>query len=1170
MAGIGAGLAAGAAGTASAAVAATGAAGAGTGASTGIAAVMSTVTAKVIVAAAVVIVTVGAVFTYRHLNQPEQPSVQNDEIAILQTEQEPIVTPEITETILPDVQDAAANPVEVPEIQAAPVSTNVGTTHIAQIEPASTSGNAGIIEDSEYIFHFKGVLSGLVTDIQTGEPVTDAKLYMSHVNGGRIYESKTDENGFYSFNDIDVDGNYGIQLFSKTNIGIHDRDKATIHLQKEKQKAKHFDLPRACMIKVKVVDEQSQPVSGAYFINTLLADDEKRNIGDRMGRDETDTNGMILLGGFKPKETPYLIVAGHRVKGDFVQKNGMRYYETHRDFAPAKLEVVLNDPNTVEYKEIVLHKGISIEGRIQYADGEPAADLTVSAYPQWWHSHYCPESYPVDSEGHFTLKHILPDAYDVHASVPMSNGMSRGCSLGQREFPLGEGELLALTFPGNSPNALASISGSVKWLGDGEPQYVHINVRDSQNMSSFESLSRNTEGQLDKTFLIERLNPGLYTLEFSGDGIETTTIRNIKAPCEGLVVELTTKQDIILRGRVLDKYDEKPITKFEMHTGNGDWVQFENTEGNFELTSKDLKYKRLWVRAKGYTTVISEEICPDANELTIINLGIGGAIEGRVLDEQGNPINVATISHRYGTGNKDITKTDTNGLFVIEDIPEDVSGEWFVISHPDYAPQTKQIIVEEDYITEVEIVLKKGTAVEGHVYDTKGKPVAGETLYFLDGTTYHYWKENRARLGSVTTDPNGYYRITNMPEKLCHGFRHEPDEQLGTVQTAILPVTGKTRRLDFGGQWKTTGRLLLNGQPMPHINMTIRGNIIGYETTFKAHAVTDAQGRFTFWGIPSGQRYVYWSIPGVRGRQKWSEMGRFNFESGVDFDLGDFELNLADLVIDILAENPNESLDQLDVSLQRYDEQMFHGPKAGQLKTRNEATDPYVFSNLAPGKYELIAQRTGYPSTHKVIEVLQGQTTCNTELLIPSGSASLSGKVIYPVSEKYPRPLRLRSVNQEITAIIQPGADRNYEIKNLPAGQYIFGYTSVALSRQSNIKELKLKEGENKKLDIEVDDIGRNHGGYLIVVVVTEEGLPLTGTNVWLEKDGDDIMPHFNSGKGQSFSGDAGEYTLHAEYPGYREIQQKVNIKSKEGLTTQEILKPLVITMIGEPNEDLL
>jgi len=1008
------------------------------GTATSVATVMSGIAAKIITAAAVVAIGVGAVVTYKHITKPK-PEPQSNQTAMVVQEQGD-ERDQTAEAVIEQPSNETASLLVFDKSQS---GLETGKSVITTPQPVST-------KEIEFRFAPKGILSGLITDAETDEPIIDAKVYATHKHGGRIYESGTDANGFYCFKDIKQEGDYGIQIFQKKYIGIDYRDTVTIHLEEENQRVKHFQLQqRACMIEIKVRNEQGEPLSGTYFINTLLADKDKREIGDPIHSEKTDANGTIILGGFKPTDTPYLIVARHRVWGDLVQRKGMRYYQTHRDYAPSKLEIMLTDPNIVESREIILAKGISIAGYIEYLDGEPATDLEISAYPTWWHSHHCPESYAVDANGYFTLEHILPGTYEIHAFVPLSDDSSRGTSLGYRELPLADGELVELRFPGL----------------------------------------------------------------------------------------------------------------------NNNWVRFEHPEGEFELASKGKECKRVSVRADGFAMKLSDEICPDANEPTLIKLGIGGAIEGKVVNEKGNPVEDAKISYRYRRSrgekpdDKYITATDVNGIFIIEDVPESDIWQWFVISHPNYAPEIKHIEIEQDYIADVKIVLKKGGAVEGYVYDSKGKPMPDTTLYFLDETSYSYWEENRGRLGSVTTDSNGFYRIMGMPEKLCFGFRQDPDKQLGIVRTSILPKKERTSRLDFGGQWYATGRLLQDGRPMANIKVMVQGNVPGHETAFTAYALTDAEGRFTFWGIPSGRRYVYWSIPGLRSWEQWSEIGRFNFESGIDMDMGDFNLDLAEVVIEVVPENPDESLNQLDIYIQRYNEKRFYGSKAGQLLSRVEPSDPYIFRNMAPGIYEVIARRPGYPTIHKVFEIEQDQKKCDVDLWIPTGFASLSGKIIPSDPKQLQRPLILRSISQEITMGIQPAADGSYEIWNLPAGDYIIGRASVALSRQSLIKEVSLKSGENKKLDIEVDSIGREYGGYLVIVVVTEEGLPLAGANVWLEKGGNIIEPHFDSDKSKSFAGDAGEHMLFAEYPGYRKVQQRVNIKPKEGLSTQEILKPLVITM---------
>ena len=184
----------------------------------------------------------------------------------------------------------------------------------------------------------------------------------------------------------------------------------------------------------------------------------------------------------------------------------------------------------------------------------------------------------------------------------------------------------------------------------------------------------------------------------------------------------------------------------------------------------------------------------------------------------------------------------------------------------------------------------------------------------------------------------------------------------------------------------------------------------------------------------------------------------------------------------------------MDVHIQKYNEKTFYGRKVGQLEPRIDPNTPHIFSNMAPGMYEVIAQRSEYPTIHKVFEIEQNQKKCHVDLWIPAGSASLSGKIIPSDPKEFQSPLRLRKISQEITMGIYPETDGSYEIGKLPSGDYIVGKASVALSRQSNIKEISLKSGENKKLDIEVDSIGSKNEGYLVVMIVTEEGLPLAGT----------------------------------------------------------------------------
>ncbi|NIP25563.1 MAG: sigma-70 family RNA polymerase sigma factor [Phycisphaerae bacterium] len=362
----------------------------------GLTTVMSGITAKIIAAAAVAAIGVGAVVAYRHMTKPGQGSDLSNAPIIVREQRESQNGPVEKET-----QQPGDEKIVIPAVDKTIGNSKIETSIVVPPRPV-------LEKKDEFAFVPRGVLSGIITDAETNEPVTGAKVYAVHVKGGRIHESETDPNGFYCFKKIRRDGDYNIRILQKEYVGIHYHDKVNIHLEKERQAVKDFKLQRACMIEISVVNEEGEPLAGTYFINTLLADEKKREIGDSMHPEKTDANGLILLGGFKPADTPYLIVARHIVRGKLIQKNGRRYYSTYRDYAPGRLEIILNDPNIIEFREIVLEKGISIAGYAEYLDGVPAADLRISAHPEWWHSHSLPRDYAVDANGYFTLEHILP------------------------------------------------------------------------------------------------------------------------------------------------------------------------------------------------------------------------------------------------------------------------------------------------------------------------------------------------------------------------------------------------------------------------------------------------------------------------------------------------------------------------------------------------------------------------------------------------------------------------------------------------------------------------------------------------------------------------------------------------------------------------------------------
>lgn len=313
---------------------------AATGTSGTLATIMSTTTAKIMTIAAVAMITIGVVYAYKHLSQPEQTPAAPHVIA------ETAVHPEIAavtpdrETNLSNTQEITANLVETPTTAFA--TPDLGTQTTSETEPTFISDAAEANKSPEYVFEPNGVLSGLITDARTGTPITDTEIWISC---GRIYQTKTDAHGFYSFEKVEKPANYEVSIHSWDHIGVdfNAERPPMVSLENGVQVVKHFQLQKACMIEVTIVDEDSNPVKGADVFVSRLADSRGWRVGPKDGEKHyTNEDGFILLGGLPANDT-YCITVQHSYN---VKVKGRKNYSTHRyDYAPSGMEL----PGRSEY-----------------------------------------------------------------------------------------------------------------------------------------------------------------------------------------------------------------------------------------------------------------------------------------------------------------------------------------------------------------------------------------------------------------------------------------------------------------------------------------------------------------------------------------------------------------------------------------------------------------------------------------------------------------------------------------------------------------------------------------------------------------------------------------------------------------------------------------------------
>lgn len=759
----------------SAAAAASQATGSGTGGTLGT--LIGSTASKITAAAAAVLITASAVFVY--MNQSDANANTAEPITqILPAQTEPAAQSlEPAPAALAQAPAKSTKPVE----PAAPARPQVKPPAVAAVQPDKTQPRVEHVQEESYSFQTKGVLSGLITDIETGQPVTDAEVSISP---GRLYRAKTDENGFYSFEKVDQNGNYDIGVYSTEYIGIIEYDKRPkIHLTQNGKEVQHFQLEKACMIDVYVMDTDGKPIKDVRLWTTSCSDEYGREVGRSYASVRTNEDGYLRLGGFAPSQFQYQINAMHTRYGEWITKNGQRYKPAVSDYAPGYVKVMLTEPNLIEYGEIILQKGTTVQGIAKYTDGTPAKECKIVPFPEWWHSTTNPPGFEIDPNGVFTLEQIVPGAYRIQASVPIDEHSATGYGLFTAQLPLGKG-LLEVTVP-RKPNKKNSTSMQAdtprpKLYGmviDAETKkpIIDFQMRAIKlRGSSYVQPGRWTQFKDNKgAFEMDVVAEAVYRVQAIANGYAAAWSGEIDTAKNAAVLVKLSRGGSV-SGRIVDT-NGRPVTDATVLPGS---------------TASDIK-------SSGERVFESE---------------IGAVV------------------------------TDTMGRFVLKHLPDGV--ECLKVTHPDFTytfvSDVKVKSGKEHRIGK--IILNTGGTVAGIFRDNSGKPQAGVTLYAQN----HYgYSTSEVRYATAITEPNGFYRFEHLPEEMVYITRPSAYKLTGVVSCGLIPQNETVTTMDIGSGPAVSGQLVINGQPLANTRMMLQMGQWSATGLYRCHADTDGSGRFT-------------------------------------------------------------------------------------------------------------------------------------------------------------------------------------------------------------------------------------------------------------------------------------------------------------------------------------
>ncbi|MHC4653728.1 MAG: sigma-70 family RNA polymerase sigma factor [Planctomycetota bacterium] len=892
-----------------------------TGTTTGVAALMSGVTAKIITAAAVAAIGVGAVVTYKHITK-DNKDIEAEKVVTVADEQE-LPEDKLTSAKVEDagmesgilrnktVETVVTKPSEVEAAAAAdPCQEHVGTT--------------------EYQFKAKGVLSGLVTDIETDEPVVNTEVILSSRNY-RTKTDETDENGFYSFDTISDDGNYQIGVFSKDYIGIVEDGKQTrIHLKKDSQFVKHFQLPKACMVDTYVVDEDGNPIPDTRLWVTSLAEERGRIIKSSIGSQQTDKDGYALLGGLAAAKTQYLITAVHTKYGKWIKENNRKYREQIREYGPGYFKITLQDPNIIEYCQIVLKKGDTVRGIAKYTDGTPAKECKIVPRPDWWHSLYSSPQYPIDPNGSFTLSQITPGTYQIQVSIPHGGGGATVPNLFTTKLPLGNGKLLEVTVP--------------------------------RKPTKVSSGGRRTRQDKPKPKLY-----GVVTDEVTGQPVNDFRIRykKIKGNYFGSIGTWSRFSDTKGKFKLDVPGSEDAICKVQA-VANGyasQWSEQIDTANNSAVSIK-------LTRGGSIVGTVVDEQGNAVENAKVLPFSLAGSVKSS------RPLIFAS--------EEGAVSTNKNGRFTLKNLA--VGTEYLKAVHPKHTYLISSAIsVGQGQQNDIgNLVLENGGTLEGFVYDNQGKPQPNITLH---AKNHYMFSSSKVQYATATTDPNGFYRMKHLPGELIYITQGNTYQKTGVVSQGIVPSNNESTQLDFGGGPVVKGRIVLNGKPLAQTKLNLAlGDPIA-SGLYRCQAYTDENGQFMLRaGIPATYTLSYDKRTKVSTSQNFKLLDVVVDQKDIDLGVIPAKGKTLRVQVEILGETE----EKVRWFLLRENDPLY-GPCVYWVDQPALSDMPLQIDNLRPGFYYAIAHLDGRGQYILPIEITRENDSFDITFPIQDGHITLTG-----------------------------------------------------------------------------------------------------------------------------------------------------------------------------------
>lgn len=353
--------------------------------------------------------------------------------------------------------------------------------------------------------------------------------------------------------------------------------------------------------------------------------------------------------------------------------------------------------------------------------------------------------------------------------------------------------------------------------------------------------------------------------------------------------------------------------------------------------------------------------------------------------------------------------------------------------------------------------------------------------------------------------------------------------RIGTTQIkqSLWNTKDSISIINMGGKPVLNGMVMIDGQPLSNQRLFLCDTLDIDNAAFSQEVLTDAEGGFSFLGIPAGVYSVsYLGLDNQIHRLTTVEMP---VQDVVNVNL---DISTASFTVEYPTE-PNMLLPERSILVYTMDAPSnYYQPQATLT-----ADGTFLFEAVPPGPYILKIQLDNGLWIQEQVEITE-DPTLQSIALEPVGEqlVSLSGNLL-GVS---PVDLFLTSANQRVRINIQPNANGSYLLESIPAD--VYSLATTLNGQLIEFTQIDLQEIQEMVLDIDPKEMMASFSP-LYVIVTDPTGLFISDAQVWLTSQ-QQINTTSSTGQGAFLAVSPGNYQLSVALPGYPTFEKQIELKA--------------------------